>query len=244
MTIDETDEDTIFRASQNHSEGSGSHGMYFRVNGALLLARGANFIPMDQLEGRLSDEAHRIAVQSAADANMNMMRIWGGGMILPDAFYEACDELGVLLYHDMMFVDEAGHRPVQSKNIESEIRHVVRFLSNHPSIAVWNGCNECQVIMGTASEIYATFVMQVVAEEDNTRSIWPSSPSKHGWKTGVYTLDSRPNGHPLSTWGPEDFSTDLETHGPYMRSFSKEFPGVNGAEYKCKCDMSDGFWRE
>lgn len=234
MTIDESDEDAFFQASGNQSEGTGSHGMYFRVNGALVLARGANFIPMDQLEGRLSEEAHRIAVRSAADANMNMMRVWGGGMVLPDAFYEACDEDGILLYHDMMFVDEAGHRPVQTDSVESEIRHLVRSLGSHPSIAVWNGCNECQVVMGTPSEIYATFVMQLVAQEDNTRSLWPSSPSKHGWKTGVYTLDSRPNGRPLSTWGPDDFPKDLETHGPYMRSFSKEYPGVNGIHVASK----------
>ena len=160
------------------SEGSGSHGMYFRVNGALVLARGSNFIPMDQLEGRLSDRAHRSAVKSAAAANMNMMRVWGGGMVLPASFYEACDDLGILLYHDMMFVDEAGHRPVRTKVVEAEIRHLVRSLAPHPSIVVWNGCNECQVVMGTPTEIYATFVMQTVAEEDSTRSIWPSSPSK------------------------------------------------------------------
>jgi beta-mannosidase len=234
VTIDESDEDAMFQASHNHSEGSGSHGMYFRVNGALMLARGANFIPMDQLEGRLSEEAHRIAVRSAAAANMNMMRVWGGGMVLPDSFYEACDEEGILLYHDMMFVDEAGHRPVETQSVESEIRHLIRSLSSHPSIAVWNGCNECQVVMGTPSEIYATFVMQIVAQEDDTRSIWPSSPSKHGWKTGVYSLDSRPNGRSLSTWGPDDFRRDLETHGPYMRSFSEEFPGVNGMNIGCK----------
>lgn len=237
MTIDESDEDVLLRDSNEQSEGSGSHGMYFRVNGALVLARGANFIPMDQLEGRLSEEAHRIAVRSAADANMNMMRIWGGGMVLPDAFYDACDEEGILLYHDMMFVDEAGHRPVQTPIVEAEIRHLVRSLSSHPAIAVWNGCNECQVVRGTPSEIYATFVMQTVAEEDDTRSIWPSSPSKHGWKTGVYTIDSRPNGRPLSTWGPDDFKSDLETHGPYMRSYSKGFPGVNGWDWRCKYQM-------
>lgn len=198
------------------------------------MARGANFIPMDQLEGRLSDDAHRIAVQSAAAAHMNMLRIWGGGMVLPQAFYEACDELGILLYHDMMFVDEAGHRPVQTDSVEKEIRHLVRSLASHPSIAIWNGCNECQVVMGTPSEIYATFVMQTVAEEDDSRSIWPSSPSKHGWKTGVYTIDSRPNGQPLSTWDSDDFPEDLETHGPYMRSFSRNFPGVNGLDVGCK----------
>ena len=163
VTIDDTDDKAFFRAMRDDEEGSGSNGMFFRVNGAVVLARGANFVPMDQLEGRLSDEAHRIAVQSAATANMNMIRVWGGGMPLPSSFYGACDEWGILLYHDMMFVDEAGHRPVETEIVESEIRHLVRSLSAHPSIVVWNGCNECQVVMGTLTEIYARFVMKVVA---------------------------------------------------------------------------------
>jgi len=228
VTIDESDNDAFRRALLLGSEGSGSHGMYFRVNGAILFARGANFIPMDQLEGRQRSDAHRIAVKSAADANMNMLRVWGGGMVLPDEFYDACDEFGVLLYHDMMFVDEAGHGPVSTESVELEIRHFVRSLASHPSIVMWNGCNECQVVMDTPSEIYASFVMTTVAEEDDTRSIWPSSPSKHGWKTGVNTLDSRPNGNRLTTWNPNDFDRDLETHGPYMRSYSLDYPGVNG----------------
>ena len=163
-------------------------------------------------------------------------------MVLPASFYEACDDLGILLYHDMMFVDEAGHRPVRTKVVEAEIRHLVRSLAPHPSIVVWNGCNECQVVMGTPTEIYATFVMQTVAEEDNTRSIWPSSPSRYGWKTGVATLDSRPNGGLLTTFGPDDASVVLETHGPYMRSFSNDFPGVNGLDVHCKLTLQYAQW--
>lgn len=217
-----------------NQEGSGQHGMYFRVNGALVMARGANFIPMDQLEGRLTDKAHRLSVQSAADANMNMIRVWGGGMVLPDAFYDACDEHGIMLYHDMMFGDEAGHAPVNTSTVASEVRHIVRSLASHPSIVVWNACNECSVVMGKPSEIYATFVMQTVAEEDSTRSIWPSSPSNHGWETGVNTEDSRPNGGQLATYEPRAFPAVLESHGPYMRSYSKDFPGVNGQDVGCK----------
>ena len=213
----------------NEGEGSGQHGMFFRINGAGLLARGANFIPMDQLEGRLSDESHRLAVQSAAAANMNMFRIWGGGMILTDAFYDACDEHGILLYHDMMFAQH-GHSPVQTDTVGHELRHIVLSLAPHPSIVLWNGCNECPVVMGTDTEIYATFVMQTVASADDTRIVWPSSPSKLGWKTGVSTLDGLPNGRHLATWDPKDFRSSLEVHGPYLRSFSTSYPTVNGRE--------------
>jgi hypothetical protein len=237
VTVNETnkrdrikDGDPVEHNQDDAAEGSGQHGMYFRINGAIVMARGANFIPMDQLEGRLDGQAHRIAVQSAAKANMNMIRIWGGGMVPPDEFYDACDENGILLYHDMMFVDEEGHRPVQTEIVEQEIRHLVRSLAFHPSIVVWNGCNECAVVMGEPSEIYATFVMRTVAQEDDSRSVWPSSPSRHGWATGVRTEDGRPflNGKNLTTYDPKAFHANLESHGPYMRSFSYTFPSVNG----------------
>jgi beta-mannosidase len=71
-------------ADEEPEEGTGMQGMFFRVNGALLMARGANIIPTDQLEGRYSyednhnNEAYEILVQSAAVANMNMLRLWGG----------------------------------------------------------------------------------------------------------------------------------------------------------------------
>ncbi len=232
VTINEDNTMEMKKALLEATEGSGQHGMYFRVNGAIVMARGANFIPMDQLEGRLADEAHKIAVQSASKANMNMIRVWGGGMIPPDAFYDACDEEGILIYHDMMFVDEEGHRPLKTDTISREIRYLVRSLASHPCLLLWNGCNECAVEMGTPSEIYATFVMKIVAEEDDTRPIWPSSPSSHGWKEGVKRLDGRPlaRNTSLVTWNQNAFPKSLETHGPYMRSFSHSFPGVNGCD--------------
>lgn len=224
----------------NEEEGTGLHGLYFRINGALVMARGANVIPTDQLAGRFNivggqteDAAFAIMVQSASHANMNMIRVWGGGKVLSRAFYDACDEYGILLYHDQMFVEEHNHGPSpQTKTTELEIQHMVRSLATHPSIVVWNGCNECQVIMGTKSEIYATFVLPVVAKEDDTRSIWPSSPSKFGWESGVDRTDCKPNGRRMATRNPSDHGEEgpLESHGPYMRAFSKNFSSANNVD--------------
>jgi beta-galactosidase/beta-glucuronidase len=58
---------------------------------------------MEELEGRLSDAAHVALVEAAVGARFNMLRVWGGGMFLPEAFYNACDALGVLVYHDMQY---------------------------------------------------------------------------------------------------------------------------------------------
>jgi beta-mannosidase len=218
-----TSDDTSWSANRA-SEGSGRTGMLFRVNGAIVYSRGANMIPMDLLEGRWSDEAHRVLVQSAAAARMNMLRVWGGGAILPHAFYDACDEQGILLYHDLMFVGEQNHSAVRTSVVRDEIRHIVRKLSSHPSIILWSGCNEC-TYGGEDIEIYESFVMTTVAQEDHTRAIWPSSPSPFGWETGVDTLYGRPNGNSLKV--RKQSTQVLEMHGPYNHGYSASYPGVN-----------------
>jgi hypothetical protein len=203
-------------------EGTSTLGMWWRVNGAPIWSRGANMIPMEELEGRLSGPAHRQLVASAVGANMNTLRVWGGGIFLPDAFYDACDEMGVLVYHDMQYAQQ-GHSPKATKTQDAELRHQIRRLSAHASIVMWDGCNECHVVMDQPTGIYATFVMTVVAEEDQSRAVWPSCPAS-GWTAGVDRLTSIPTGkHKLET---PDKGPVFETHGPYQHGSG--FPSVNG----------------
>ena len=84
-------------AAAKGQQGTEHLGMLFRVNGAALFARGANMIPMEELEGRLDAQAHRVLVQSAAAARFNIFRFWGGGMFLPDAWYDECDKAGIMV---------------------------------------------------------------------------------------------------------------------------------------------------
>ena len=216
------DTDPAFVAAASGSQGSAAHGMYFRVNGAVVWARGANMIPMEELEGRLDARAHARLVRSAAEGGFNMLRVWGGGMFLPDAFYDACDADGLLVYHDMQYA-QSGHAPRPTRTQEEELRHNVRRLASHASIVVWDGCNECRVVMKTPTAVYATFVMTVVAQEDGSRAVWPSCPAL-GWTAGVRMLDALPNGNPLTT-PPKGVA--IETHGPYQHGTG--FPAVNGA---------------
>jgi beta-mannosidase len=98
--------------------------MPWKVNGAAVMSFGANQIPMEQMEGRMSEAAHRSLVRSAADANFNTLRVWGGGAFLPGAYYDACDELGLMVYHDMMYAQN-GHAPANTTQQEAELRHQV-----------------------------------------------------------------------------------------------------------------------
>ena len=199
-----------FVANATGKEGTENLGMLFRVNGFAIFARGANMIPMEELEGRMNAQAHDILVQSAADAGFNVLRVWGGGIFLPSIFYDSCDKLGIMVYHDMQFAQQ-GHAPKQTPTQEAEFRHQVRRLSHHPSIVIWDGCNECKVDNTGPTSIYAKFLLQVVSEEDRSRSVWPACPAA-GWASGVDRLTSRPNGNELVT----QYEKTLETHGPYQ----------------------------
>ena len=95
VTVNDTDAATAAKAATQ--DGSGQLTMFFRVNGAPMYARGGNKIPMELLDGRMSAAGHRRLVQSAAEANFNMLRIWGGAIFEPRAFYDAADEFGVLM---------------------------------------------------------------------------------------------------------------------------------------------------
>ena len=72
---------------------------------------------------------------------------------------------------------QGGHAPKNTTEQDAELRHQIRRLAHHPSIVMWDGCNECRVIIGTPTGIYATFVMTVVVQEDMSRVVWPSCPA-------------------------------------------------------------------
>jgi hypothetical protein len=171
-------------------DGSGNLTVRWKVNGANLALRGADIIPMEVLDGRSSDVALAAMVASARVAHFNMLRVDGIDTYLPDVFYALCDAAGILVYQDMQY-SQGNPAPTANDLERAEIVHTVRRLAHHPSLAVYDGCNEC-----VGQGIYASFVMTVVAGEDGSRPPWPSSPS-NGWLSGVDRLTSLPNGSPL-----------------------------------------------
>jgi beta-mannosidase len=92
---------------------------------------------MDLKDGANTAEATRRLVQSAVEGNFNMLRVWGGGIWEHRAFFDAADELGVLLYTDMQFTWAFILGTPQE---QAEIEYQVKRLSHHPSIAMWDGC--------------------------------------------------------------------------------------------------------
>ena len=116
-----------------------------KVNGAPVFMKGANWIPADSFVTRMTNDRYRWLLRSAANAHMNMVRVWGGGIYEDDRFYELCDELGLLVWQDFMFGcsmypgDDAFVEDVRREAIDN-----VRRLRNHPSLALWAGNNEIE----------------------------------------------------------------------------------------------------
>lgn len=119
---------------------------FFKVNGQAVFMKGANYIPSDALLPRRTKADIDRLLADAKAVNMNMIRIWGGGIYEEDYFYQQCDELGILIWQDFMFACSMypADEPFLS-NIKAEIQQNVRRLRNHPSIAIWCGNNEVDV---------------------------------------------------------------------------------------------------
>jgi beta-mannosidase len=116
---------------------------YFKLNGKPVFMKGANVVPPDNFLPRVSDSTYFSLVENAKKANMNMLRVWGGGVYFDDVFYEACDANGILVWQDFMFA--CSMYPGDEKfvkNVKQEVIDNVNRLQNHPSIAIWCGNNE------------------------------------------------------------------------------------------------------
>lgn len=179
------------RVVQESVEGEPGTSFYFEVNNLPIFAGGANWIPDDNLLGRLTPQRYQERVRQAAQANLVMLRVWGGGIYEDDAFYEACDEFGILVWQDFMFA--CGLYPAHPEFLESvrlEALAQVKRLRNHPSLALWCGNNEDYQIaeaMGLygpgkdrrgfdALAIYEQLLPEVCGQLDPTRLYWRGSP--------------------------------------------------------------------
>ncbi|MCB0599216.1 MAG: glycoside hydrolase family 2 protein, partial [Phaeodactylibacter sp.] len=119
---------------------------FVELNGHPVFCKGANYIPNDVFLDRVDTAWYQEMIQSAADANMNMLRVWGGGIYEDGLFYDLCDEQGILVWQDFMFA--CSMYPWDSafvENVRQEAIYNIRRLRNHASIALWCGNNEIDV---------------------------------------------------------------------------------------------------
>jgi beta-mannosidase len=117
----------------------------FVVNGIAVFAKGADVIPFDSFPNRVTPEIHRKILQAARDANMNMLREWGGGYYESDDFFDICDELGLMVWQEFMFGGDMVPGGVAfQENVRQEAIDQIKRLRDHPSVVIWCGNNEVE----------------------------------------------------------------------------------------------------
>lgn len=116
---------------------------YFEVNGKPMFAKGSNYIPGDALLPNMTGERYARLFEDIRAANMNMVRVWGGGIYEDDRFYEEADRNGILVWQDFIFACTTyPHDPTFLKRVSEEAVYNMRRLRNHASLAMWCGNNE------------------------------------------------------------------------------------------------------
>jgi beta-mannosidase len=209
---------------------------FFRVNGVPVFMKGANWIPSDVFDAKLTDKQMEWELMSAKEANHNCVRVWGGGLYERDNFYNMCDEMGLMVWQDLMFA--CALYPINEQFLESvkeEIRHQVRRLQYHPSIALWCGNNENEeairwigkqdrdLLVTYAAEYDRLFmgtIEPVLAVEDSTRRYWPSSPSNGAGAYGNPSDQTRGDVHYWNVWhGNETFDIYQKVNPRFCSEF-------------------------
>ncbi|MEP0520476.1 MAG: glycoside hydrolase family 2 protein [Hyphomicrobiales bacterium] len=219
-------------------------GFKFRVNGHDLFMRGANWIPADALPSRITEDKTRALLQSAVDANMNMLRVWGGGRYEPDYFYDYCDEMGLLVWQDFMFACNLyPSTPDFLAEVDAEAREQVARIGHHASLAVWCGDNELIGALGWFEESIKDRDRYLVSYDRLNRTLetalketlpdanwWPSSPSPGPMNFGdAWHDDGSGDMHFWSVWHEgKDFAHYRDVRPRFCSEFGfQSFPSMN-----------------
>lgn len=213
---------------------------YFKLNGVPVFIKGANYIPTDSFLPKAKDADCQKIVQNAVDANMNMLRVWGGGVYADDAFYDECDKNGILVWQDFMFACAMYPGDLDyMDNVKHEIIDNVTRLQNHPCIALWCGNNESDEgwhnwgwqkqynyskkdstqIWSNYKKLFHEVIPKTLDSllSKNENRYWPSSPSI-GWgkKESLIQGDSHYWG---VWWGKEPFEVYKKKVARFMSEY-------------------------
>lgn len=206
------------------------------INGKAVFCKGANWIPDDCFVTRVDEARYRERIQQAVDSNMNMLRVWGGGLYETDAFYRICDELGVMVWQDFLFACAAyPEEPPFDELIEAEARYQVKRLSRYASLVLWNGNNEniwgyfdwgWQYQLDGATwgqHYYLNLLPAIVHELDPSRPYWQGSP--YSGSMDVHPLDDRyGNKHIWDAWNAVDYTIYRNYTPRFVSEFGHQAP--------------------
>jgi beta-mannosidase len=206
-----------------------------RVNNRPIFCKGGNWVPPDLLYSEVTAQRHRALVDLAVKANFSMLRVWGGAVYANHALCDACDEAGIMIWHDFVFAcaKYPGDDPEFATEVRREAAYVVRELAHHPSLVVWCGNNEIEWgdwdwaydDRSRTHPHYAIFhhdIPLIVRQEDPSTLHWMSSPWSPDYRhpNDPTTGDQHPWGVSILTPGPADWWK--------YRTFVDRFPNEGG----------------
>lgn len=223
--------------------GNGESGFTFVLNGEKVFCKGANHVPCDCFPGRITAEKERALMTLARDEHTNMLRIWGGGVYASETLMDACDEMGIMVWHDFMYACgyHPDHDPGFVENITVESRKAIRRLRRHASLIGWSGNNEIQEMYHSQKQwhpelrwyggrIYEEILPALVREMCSSLIYRPSSPyggerqadtrrgDQHIW--ALTHVDSHP--HYLDLWRFTEFETKFLSEFGLMGAMTME----------------------
>lgn len=223
---------------------------YFKLNGEPVFMQGANYIPQDVFLPRVEPEQYERLLQQVKDANMNMIRVWGGGIYENDLFYDLCDQYGILVWQDFMFAgslypDDEAFRA----NIKQEVRDNIKRLRQHPCLALWCGNNEIEVawknwgwqkqygysqqdstkIWQNYQSIFHELIPQQLVELDPQRNYTSTSPLSNWGAAENFNHSSM---HYWGVWhGREPFENFENNVGRFMVEYGfQSFPDLSSLQ--------------
>ncbi len=229
---------------------------YFKVNDVPVYAKGANYIPQNSMQNKVTDAHYEKLLSDAVEANMNMLRVWGGGIYENDIFYDLCDEKGILVWQDFMFA--CAMYPGDEDfldNVANEAGDNIVRLRNHASIALWCGNNENsegwhrwgwqdgrskeekEEIWNNYLKVFNSILPNKVASLTNT-DYWESSP-KYGRGNPKYEFEG--DAHDWWIWHDAYPFEHLEERVPrFMSEFGfQSFPSYEVINYINQSDSLD-----
>lgn len=214
---------------------------YFKLNDVEVFARGANIIPEDSLLGRVTDEKTRTLLDNCIKANFNMVRVWGGGVYPTEAFFDYCDENGIMVWQDFMFSQIISIWEGEERaNMEAEIIQLTKRMRSHACLALLCGNNETELMVwDTMEKRYKERYIQqfevdmkaIVNREAPETFYWPSTPSTTGSMNDVENM-SIGDTHDWNVWhGQKPFTYFRDTYPRFNSEFGlQSFPCIKTLE--------------
>ena len=218
---------------------------YFENNKKKIFAKGVNWIPCEPYASNMKKERYENLLKSALDSNINIIRIWGGGIYEKEYFYDFCDKYGIIIYHDIMFA--CATYPTNEefiKEVKKELNYQIPRLQSHASIALWCGNNEGFGCLNWYEEsknnktIYIMnydrlnnyIVKNKIKKLDNKKLFWPSSPCSGPDDYGDnWHSDNRGDMHFWNVWHEKkSFDNYLKIKPRFVSEFGYEsFPSID-----------------